>query len=314
MNTFVTGKSRAMRITLAIVLAVLLAFAMVAPLTADAAVGVGYTSYTITPYSWTPPSPPPASADTNQYIYLDFNYTGTLTATANLASAFTITIAGSDISASRPFTIADPTGTSTFRIVIPPDVSGFTADYNGEITIVSKGLGDILTVGGVAVDDINIHSVIPLKIPYTKDVEGTSNTAQITITDYAQVRGMFYIGVYTNVPGKGLVPIYTPGAFGVGVYTAHDHNFFDPSMDPAGIAKTIVTALDGNLPSGYSVAFSGTSTVSVTGPTGESVYLYLFNDYLIQAVDDAVSGGLGTVTFDTIIAAGGVLPSEPAPF
>jgi hypothetical protein len=305
-------KNGAMRIVLLIVLSVLLAMSFM-PMSAFAAgAGVTYNSYSIESVNTSSPIP----AESGQEQVLTFTYGGSISIsdTAAAAKAFTITIGGSDVS-SRIYTVSG-SGTNTLTVLIGP-YSG--ANMSGLITIDTSdlGLNNNVSVGGVGVDDIHISSVVPIGIEYTKTNEA-ANPASITLTSYAQVRGMFHIGLYAQTTSTGpLVPIWddtsSTGTILVDTYTAHAHDF--PTMDPSTLAKTIVDAVTINPAFDqtiYTITASG-ATVTLTSKNAETLYIYLFDDNLIQAVN-ANAPFQVDYTYLSDPAIHGILPNAPASF
>lgn len=281
-------------VALSAMLALMLSLMMMVPAMAFGATAqVDYISHTIVPSST------PGNQDATQTVTVTLEYKDTVTVTDPVAilTDLVITVGGSSIDPSR-LTVT-PSGDDLI-IAIGPDPS-FTAVYNAEI-IISTPKGVHLQVGGVDVDNVDFDSIVPLGI-------GTTSTpgvgeATLKINSQAQIRGMFYVGLYIE-SGSDLNPQAvnpSAGGFGVYVYTSHDHDFY--TTNPDAIAKTIVSDIQSaGLATGYSVGIdssdpSGT-TILFTGPSNQTLHIYLFDDNLLNE-----SG----ISFPDARTAGGVIP------
>jgi hypothetical protein len=329
--------SKKVAIVVAIAFAITMLFAQTSPVFAVADDPVGYENYATYVNSSTPPL-------TTQEATVTFTYTDDLDFAAgydedDLVDYFTVLLAGRNVETSAYQRVLSVTvdgnqltvELSSWVLGAP----GVIAQFSGLINIVSSGLGDILTVDGDPVEDIDLTTILPLgTVAYTLIVEGGAGTASIEITSVPTVRGILSIGIYQLVDGElvpidttlnaqeaALSPVYVNG---VNAYIAHFPNFDTVTTTAAAAAQIAQYLTDGGtvanpapmLADGYTITADG-STLTVTGPSDETLYLYIFDDNLIQEVNAAAGGdesqGDAIVTYDTIANAtiSGTLPYVP---
>lgn len=202
----------------------------------------------------------------------------------------TVKIAGYDITADnyyRPVT-ATADGTKLVldigNVVNTSGAFDFTAQYGGVIDI--DGTPEGVTAGGTAVGALDVYTVIPTGVHVSMvSGAGTSNLAA-TVDSAAVVRGMVHVALYDGATGS-MVPVNastTAGNLGVGAYTTHAHNFM--GMTTANFASNIAGFA---LPEGYSIVADG-SDLTVTGPEGSKLYLYVFDDVMLHELGKSFSG------------------------
>jgi hypothetical protein len=316
--------SKTTRLFLAIITTIALVATMIGlgagPSQAQAApAGVNYDSYDVYTrhgsIDW----------EDTQHVILEFTYPDVVTYPANVNwdSVFSITIAGTAITDPtyyRPLTVTG-WGTDTLRLEIAgvedPNTGdpAFTAQYNGLIVIKTSGLPSIVTVGNSDMaNDFGFDTVIPTGVQFTLESlanESSVSAVSVRLGHTADVRGMFHIGVYSLAGSGTLVPVSaSPGGVNVYTFTSHAHDF--GNLNDADFATMIVTALSAGLPAGWSAAVnaSDSTQVDITPPAGLAAYIYIFDDDLIQALNNNPLGA-GNYTYDDIVSANGVLPVVP---
>lgn len=210
----------------------------------------------------------------------------------------TIEIAGYDITSdsyNRPVTASASGNELVLDIGNRIDGDGdpvFTAQYGAVIDV--EGVPGGVSVGGSVPESVDIHTVIPSGVEIAMNSGEGTNSLSATVTHAANVRSMVHVALYDGSTGS-LVPVNTSTTAGnlhVGTYNLHAHNFLTQGTDyfASGIAGL-------TLPAGYGITASG-SNLTVTGPAGSALYLYVFDDAMLQS--------LGW-TFDGIVSNDGVM-------
>lgn len=253
-------------------------------------------------------APAVSGTDNAQHVVVNIDYGSTVAVedADNAATGLTITIAGYNITASnytRPVT-ASASGTSLvldIGNVYTTDIYGntaaaFTAQYGGVIQIYGTPTGVTAggtTVGALATSASPYKTVIPSGVDIAMTNAGTSSVTA-TVDHTANVRSMVHVIVYnrtaTTVNGVTTYT-YTPvnsggttaGNLAVGAASTHAHNFM--TMTTAQLASGAYSALNAVMPSGYSMAYAaGTSSFTVSGPSGSSLYVYVFDDSMLNTL------------------------------
>lgn len=153
----------------------------------------------------------------------------------------------------------------------------FTAQYAGTITV--AGIPRGVTAGGQPAGEIDLYTVIPtgVHVSMTRGA-GTSHVTAV-VDSAAHLRGMVHVAIYDASSGS-MKPVNangsTSGAVQAGTYTAHAHNFL--TLTEEDYASTIASF---ELPAGYSMSAQG-STITLTGPEGSQLYLYIFDDAMLR--------------------------------
>jgi hypothetical protein len=295
-----------------------------------------YDSYTVTAGSTDTSTT--AAAIATQYVEVTFTYPEAVKivdATA-LAAHMYVTIAGSPIATlGRPITATADGSDLIFTIGSNPTPPPPTAIQGGILVVTGSALNEYITLGANdSPADIDFATLIPGGATLTAasyDNEGLTNSVSVDIATAPQVRGIVNIGIYTLetdpvTSEQTLVPIAdtnsstlfvnNPGfANGLNAFPAHFPNFQDatPASTASDIAYTLTNGVSPAgmgaiaLPTGYTITASGT-TLTVTGPVGEVLYLYIVDDLLVKAEGTAT---FSTVTYDDLVAANGVLSAVP---
>jgi len=297
---------------------------------------VPYNSYNIVSYNKVTSSSVP-----DQYVDITFTYQDAVTVTdaAAAAGAFTITIANGAAAANpsppRPLTVS--ASGNDLVLTLGPSPSGTTAIMGGKIQITASAgaLAAGIEIGnGDTPAAIDLTTVIPTgaTLNLATSTQG-NNPATIFFNTSPQVRGIVNIGIYKAGPGNTLVPIDTglnnkivalanpsipvdPTGFitDLNTYIVHFTNFQNVTT-PQNVANEVYSTLINTsstnsvpLLTGYTVVNNGNGSISITSPnSGEALYVYIMDDNLIQAIDQKL-GGLGNVTYNSIVANNGILP------
>jgi hypothetical protein len=191
-----------------------------------------------------------------------------------------------------------------------------------------------MTIGGAAPgsDDNLATTVIPLGEVVTYGNEGLVDnpTAPVTLTisdtnpsNYAvSGNGMIHLGLYSAEGGSSdrLIPIWNAlsDTDPIQVYTqtafVDDYTTFLQPNGAAALATTIIkyinadSAFDKNT---YSLTSSGNViSFSKLVPDGEPLYMYIFDDNLIKAIQNA-DVQYENITYQDIKDNSGILPIEP---
>lgn len=204
----------------------------------------------------------------------------------------TVKIAGYDIASDnyyRPATATAEGNTLVIDIDNVMDVDtatipAFTAQYGGAIDIDGTPAG--VKAGGTAVGALDVYSVVPTGVHVSMESGAGTSALSATVDHAANVRGMVHVALYDGSTGS-LVPVNTSTTAGnlqVGTYTMHAHNFM--SQTTADFAASIAGFA---LPEGYSIAADG-SDLTVTGPEGSALYLYIFDDAMLHELGQSFDG------------------------
>lgn len=201
----------------------------------------------------------------------------------------TITIAGRDITSDayyRPVTFSASGNSLIIDIGNCEDALGapaFTAQYSGVIDVDGTLAG--VTVGGDTLAPLDIYTVIPTGVALTATGQGTDEVTA-TVSHLANVRGMVHIGIYEKNGSGTLVPI-SPSAGVINVYTyvIHAHNFTTMTLSQYASA---IAAL--SLPTGYTIGASGDTITLTSSDSSSQLYLYIFDDDLLQDLDQTFTG------------------------
>lgn len=201
----------------------------------------------------------------------------------------TIKIAGYNITADNYYRPATATADGTKLVldignVVSGEDPAFTAQYGGVIDIDGTPTG--VTAGNAAVGALDVYTVIPTGVHVSMvSGEGTSSLSA-TVDGAAVVRGMVHVVLYDGATGS-MVPVNTSttaGNLGVGAYTTHAHNFM--TMTTANFASNIAGF---SLPAGYGITATG-SDLTVAGPEGSKLYLYVFDDVMLHDLGQTFNG------------------------
>lgn len=213
-----------------------------------------------------------------------------------------ISIAGYDITSDsyyRPVDVSIENGNLVLDIGNVEDKTthapAFTAIYGGVIDV--EGTPGGLTYGedGPEVDAVDIYTVIPTGVEVEMTSGEDTNNLSATVTHASNVRAMVHYVIYDNATGQ-MIPVHSGGTgagnLGVGDQVTHAHAFM--TMTPAQIASGMASSAQ--LPAGYSISADG-ANLTVTGPEGSKLSLYVFDDVMLQ------EKGL---TFDGVVSTDGV--------
>lgn len=303
MSTFLTRRK-----FLSLFVAVFAAFTMTMLLAPTAFAGTPTDpDYSISTYNV---GPALASGDNAQHVVvtIDYGQTVSVADTDAVMNGLTVEIAGYDITADnykRPVDVSVSGNTLVLDIgnVYTVDEYGdpvaptFTAQYGGVIEIDGTPTG--VTAGVTAVGALDIYTVIPTGVHVSMTGGAGTSTVSATVDHAANVRGMVHVAVYDASTGN-MVPVNsstTAGNLQVGAYVTHAHAFM--TLTTANFASNIAGF---SLPAGYGITASG-SNLTLTGPTGSELYLYIFDDNMLQS--------LGW-TFSGVVSNDGVMPGfEP---
>ena len=222
---------------------------------------------------------------------------------ADVMSGLSISIAGYDITSAnyyRPVDVSIENGNLVLdigNVVDGPDtkVPSFTAIYGGVIDV--EGTPGALTYGedGPEVDAVDIYTVIPTGVSVDMTSGYNTSTLTATVTHASNVRAMVHYVIYDEATGQK-IPVHASGVgagnLGVGDQVTHAHMFM--TMTPAQIASGMASSAQ--LPAGYTITADG-ANLTVTGPEGSMLSLYVFDDVMLQ------ENGL---TFDGVVSTEGV--------
>ena len=255
-----------------------------------------------------------------------------------------------DVAATSPITV-DLAGQLATNVLPPyPGGWGRAVNVNSSNTVITIGAWNNIFMGSqpqeaaqfggmVEIDDSSgqrVRTIAPLgTIAWTT---GTSSATQATITIAAplNVRGILPIGIYRQASsGTALIPIdgtlnaqiasMPDNAIGtwnnnVNAYIAHFPDGFriPPSTSDVAfwVAYTLTNGVQAGLAApaianGYTIVDSG-STLTVTGPSGNPLYVYIFDDNLIKAL--AAAYPAANVSYNAIAAGTyGAIGALPGP-
>lgn len=302
MSTFLTRRK-----FLSLFVAVFAAFTMTMLLAPTAFAGTPTDpDYSISTYN---EAPAVYGTDNAQHVVvtIDYGQTVSVANTNAVMDGLTVEIAGYDITADnyyRPVDVSASGNTLVLdigNVYTDDEIEGlipyFTAQYGGVIEIDGTPTG--VTAGTTAVGALDIYTVIPTGVHVSMTGGAGTSTVSATVDHAANVRGMVHVAVYDASTGN-MVPVNsstTAGNLQVGAYVMHAHNFM--TLTTANFASNIAGF---SLPTGYDIAASG-SNLTLTGPTGSELYLYIFDDNMLQS--------LGW-TFSGVVSNDGVMPGfEP---
>lgn len=250
-------------------------------------------TYTLSSYN-TPDEK--VGSDNGQHIVLTIDYGAPVTLEDDTVDAvmggnFDITIAGYSIKSAdykRPVTAVADGNKLVLDIGNCVDGNGvpsFTAVYGGVIQV--TGTPANVDVDGASPSALSIYTVVPTGIHVSMTAgEGTS-TLSATVDHVANIRGMYHVALYDGATGS-MVPVNAGGTAAgnlkVGAYTSHAHKYM--TMGTAQFASAIAGF---SLPEGYAITANG-SDLTVTGPAGSKLYLYIFDDNMLQELGQTFNG------------------------
>ncbi|MDR3365064.1 MAG: hypothetical protein LBS91_09025 [Clostridiales Family XIII bacterium] len=255
----------------------------------------------------------PIDLEGTQHVLVEFYYPGTLywdiTTPYLPAGDLAVRLGGST---TWPEVVSGA-GTDTLTVDLGPayalmtGILNITSEFNGAITIDGDPIAEI-SLDTVAPTGVNFdaNSLQAEQIP----AEGV---ATVRVKHTANVRGMVHIGLYSSKNPIGpLLPLSTTiGNAGVYTFTTHAHDFANQNDED--FATDIVNAVNGSgsLPAGYTIAVDANDPAVITLTSADDtqfVWIYIFDDDLIQALNNGSAGG---ITYDSIVTALGVLPNIP---
>jgi hypothetical protein len=327
---------RTTRLVAIIATLALLASMIAVPASATAGVqaAVGYSSYKIVSSS-NPSNPVPTQTET-----ITFTYNGAVSVKAGTANVINVTIGGRTLTdMNRPLTVAAQ-GNNLVLTIGPnpaaptPSDPNPTAIYGGLINVTSSGLGSYVAIGSSSTAaDLDLTTLIPggstIDFSSASTAEGVGNIASIDLETSPNVRGIVNIGIYKEGPNNTLVPIDPTlnakiaalgnATFinGLNAYITHVPRF--DLATPTSVATDIATTLNNKsstnsvpIATGYTVSSSG-SVLTITGPSSETLYIYIVDDELIKALDSEYGTATKPVTYASIAGAAvsGTLPGVP---
>jgi hypothetical protein len=246
----------------------------------------------------------PVDQENTQEVFVRFTYSDPVSVGGTAASDFAVTVANNSRAVKAVY--PDPSNPNVLVIELEPAY----AQMSAVISIKSSGITDI-TVGGKAIDDINLTSVIPTGISISNTRPTTDNVIG-TIETRAKVRSMNHFGVYISSNGTldgQLTPIWvdasSDGVIHTKTYTVHSHSFVTQTeIDYASALADALSNTTAFINSGYVVDYtSGDDFVTVSlkaGGSVENVVFAVLDDNLLQAHH---------ITYDDLVIAGGVLPA-----
>lgn len=213
-----------------------------------------------------------------------------------------------------------------------PSVPGYFVVQAGNALVVSVYLNagyatilrGILEVDFTTATD-DVVAIIPMGATLSSSTEGEDEVT-VTIdgdpsTSAVAGNGMIHVGLYYENEDEELVPIWDSASdtdpIQVKTYTVFIDSY--PTATPAFIAKSIVTNVsrDSAFPSGYTIApdLDDPASVILTSENDQQLYIYLFDDNLIKALNVALDDDGQPLTSYPIIAGNkpdeGILPIVP---
>ena len=271
----------------------LMGVAAVAPAYAEEAPAYTYTLSSYNENSAT------VDGDNMQHVKLVIDYADDVQfadwaeeAGVNVMDGLDIQIAGYNIESSsyyRPVDANIENGNLVLDIgnVETNGAPAFTAIYGGVIDVDGVPTG-VTYEDGSAADALDIYTVIPTGVTTEMTAGEGSSTLSATVTHASNTRAMVHYAIYDASSGD-MVPVHaggtTAGNLGIGDQVTHAHMFM--SMTPAQIASGIASGA--SLPAGYSITANG-ADLTVTGPEGSELYLYILDDATFQANGQTFNG------------------------